>query len=137
MPQPTPSPHRWNQIQRLPLHPGIRTLAQYENAVEHGMVDAVDYLCAVDVLNGLAVADFQAVHFQIFRGVHPWAGQFRLPGQVAVVAGRPGADPARIGRELEMTLQQTRQLLDVAEGESEPSLAEDLAWSRSARRGAT
>ena len=37
----TSSPHRWNQIQRLPLHPGIRSLAQYEQAVDHGMVDAV------------------------------------------------------------------------------------------------
>ena len=105
------------------MHPGIRSLAQYEQAVDHGMVDAYDYLCVVEVVDGLVVADFQAVHFHLFKGVHPWAGEFRAPGQLAVVAGHPAADPGRIGRELELTLLQTRQLLGAAGGETTPMLA--------------
>ena len=123
MPEPTPSPHRWNQIRRLPMHPGIQSLAHYEAALIQGTVDAADYLHSVEVLDGLVVADFQAVHFHLFKGVHPWAGEFRAPGQLAVVAGHPAADPGRIGRELELTLLQTRQLLGVAAGETTPMLA--------------
>ena len=123
MPEPTSSPHRWNQIRRLPLHPGIRTLAQYEEAVSQGMADALRHLRGVEVMEGLVVTDFQAVHFQLFKGVHPWAGEFRRPGQLAVVAGHPAADPGRIHRELELTLIQTRQFLDAASGEAAPMLA--------------
>ena len=123
MPEPTSSPHRWNQIRRLPLHPGIQSLAQYEAALIQGTIDAADYLHSVDALDGLVVADFQAVHFHLFKGVHPWAGEFRSIGQLAVVAGYPAADPGRIRRELELTLLQTRQLLGAASGEAAPVLA--------------
>jgi fido (protein-threonine AMPylation protein) len=123
MPEPTPSPHRWNQIRRLPLHPGIQSLAQYEEAVIQGTGDALRYLRAVEVLDGLVLADFQAVHFHIFKCVHPWAGEFRSAGQLGVVAGHPAADPGRIGRELELALVQTRQLLDGARVETAPMLA--------------
>ncbi len=87
------------------------------------MVDAYDYLCAVEVLDGLVVSDFQAVHFHLFKGVHPWAGEFRTAGQLAVVAGHPAADPGRIHRELELALLQTRHLLDAAREEAAPMLA--------------
>lgn len=123
MPEPTSSPHRWNQIRRLALHPGIQSLAQYEAALIQGTVDAADYLHSVDAVDGLVVGDFQAVHFHLFKGVHPWAGEFRSPGQLAVVAGHPAADPGRIRRELELTLLQTRQLLGAASGEAVPVLA--------------
>lgn len=123
MPEATPSPHRWNQIRRLPLHAGIQSLAHYEEAVIHGTGDALRYLRAVEVLGGLVVADFQSVHFHLFKGVHPWAGEFRAPGQLSVVSGYPAADPGRIARELELTLIQTRQLLDVARAEVAPMLA--------------
>jgi fido (protein-threonine AMPylation protein) len=122
MPEPTPSPHRWNQIRRLPLHPGIRTLAQYEAAILQGTVDAAEHLHSVEVLNGLVPADFQAVHYHLFKGVHPWAGEFRSLGQLAVVAGHPAADPGRIHRELELALAQTRQLSAAAAGEIVPML---------------
>jgi fido (protein-threonine AMPylation protein) len=78
---------------------------------------------SVDALDGLVVADFQAVHFHLFKGVHPWAGEFRSLGQLAVVAGHPAADPGRIRRELELTLLQTRQLLGAVRGEAVPVLA--------------
>jgi len=47
-----------------------------------------------------------------------WAGEFRSPGQLAVVAGHPAADPGRIARELELALVQTRKLLDEARAET-------------------
>ena len=107
-----PSPHRWNQIKKLPLNPGIHSLQQYEDAVLAGTVDALAFLRRIPVLRELAVADIQQVHYQIFKGVHPWAGQFRRWGQVATVGGLPTADAQRIGRELEVALFQTRELLE-------------------------
>lgn len=123
MPEPSSSPHRWNQIKRLALHPQVQSLADYEEAVIKGVGDAIVYLQAVDVFEHLKVADLQAVHFHLFKGVHPWAGEFRTPGQMAVVAGFPAADPPRIRRELELTLLQTRQLLASAFGDHSQLLA--------------
>ena len=123
MPEPSSSPHRWNQIKRLPLHPQVRTLAQYEEAVSVGIRDAFAFLSSIDVFNHLTVADLQAVHIQMFQAVHPWAGQFRNPGQMAVVAGFPAADSSRIWRELELALFQTRQLITSASGDPIPLLA--------------
>jgi fido (protein-threonine AMPylation protein) len=123
MPDPSSSPHRWNQIKRLSLHPHIQSLADYEEAIVEGVGDAIVYLGAVDVFEGLTVADLQAVHFHLFRAVHPWAGEFRSPGQMAVVAGFPAADPPRIRRELELVLHQTRQLLASAYGDETQLLA--------------
>jgi fido (protein-threonine AMPylation protein) len=95
----------------LALHPQVQSLADYEEAVIKGVGDAIVYLQAVDVFEHLSVADLQAVHFHLFKGVHPWAAAFRTPGQMAVVAGFPAADPPRIHRELELALLQTRHLL--------------------------
>lgn len=123
MPEPSSSPHRWNQIKRLALHPQIQSLADYEEAVNQGNRDAFSYFRAVDVFEGLTVADLQAVHFHLFKAVHPWAGAFRIPGQMAVVAGFPAADPPRIRRELELALYQSRQLLVAASGDESQLLA--------------
>ena len=123
MPEPSSSPHRWNQIKRLTLHPQVQSLADYEEAVIKGVGDAVAYLSMVDLFERLTVADLQAVHFHLFKGVHPWAGAFRNPGQMAVVAGFPAADPARIRRELELALYQTRHLLADAFGDEFKLLA--------------
>ena len=117
MPELNSSPHRWNQIKRLPLHPEVRSLAQYEEAVSEGNRNAFAFLNSVNVMERLTVADLQAVHFHLFKGVHPWAGEFRTPGQMAVVAGFPAADPPRIRRELELALHQTRHLLANASGD--------------------
>ena len=62
----------------------------------------------------LAVADLRQVHYLMFSGVHPWAGQFRRPGELAVVSGYPAADPQRIERELELAVRQMRELLESA-----------------------
>lgn len=123
MPEPSSSPHRWNQIKRLPIHPQVQTLAHYEEAVIKGTGDAVTFLQAIDVSGGLTVGDLQAVHHHLFKRVHPWAGQFRTPGQMAVVAGFPAADSPRIGRELELALFQTRQLIASALGDGLHHLA--------------
>ena len=117
MPELSSSPHRWNQIKKLPLHPEVQTLSQYEEAVSVGSRDAFAFLNSIDVFEHLSVADLQAVHIQMFKAVHPWAGQFRTPGQMAVVAGFPAADSSRIWRELELALFQTRQLITFASGE--------------------
>lgn len=111
MPEPSSSPHRWNQIKRLPLLPQVQTLAQYEQAVSLGIADALTFLRSIEPLEHLSVGDIQAVHFHQFRGVHPWAGQFRKAGQLATVGGYPAADWSRIHRELELALHQTKHLL--------------------------
>lgn len=123
MPEPSSSPHRWNQIKRLPLHPQVQTLAHYEEAVGLGNRDALAFLRSVDSLDSLTVPDLQAVHFHLFKHAHPWAGQFRTPAQMAVVAGFPAADSRRIRRELELALHQTRQLIASAFGEELHRLA--------------
>lgn len=105
-----PSPHRWNQIRRLPLHPAIRTLREYEQGVVAGTFDALDYLRGIRPLRQLTVADMQQVHLLMFKRVHPWAGQFRLPGQMAIIAGLPAADPQRIERELNLASFQMREM---------------------------
>ena len=104
MPAAQPSPHRWSQIQRLPLHPHIRTVAQYEEAVLLGGTEALAFLRATDPR--LTPDNIRSVHGLLFRGVHPWAGSFRASGQLAIMAGYPAADPGRITRELEMMARQ-------------------------------
>lgn len=123
MPEPSSSPHRWNQIRRLPLLPQIRTLAQYEHAVSLGISDAMSFLRSMDALEQLSVGDLQAIHFHLFKEVHPWAGQFRTPGQLAMIAGYPAADSSRIHRELELALHQTRHLLAETFGDESRLLA--------------
>jgi fido (protein-threonine AMPylation protein) len=120
-----PSPHRWNQIRKLPLLPQIQTLAQYEEAVLCGGVEALAHLRGIEPLCSLTVGDVRRVHRLMFRGVHPWAGDFREPGQLATVAGFPAADPPRIGRELELALFQTRELVNraIADGDRHLMLA--------------
>ena len=117
MPEPSSSPHRWNQIKRLPLLPQIQTLDQYEEAVSLGIDAALTFLRSTEILEQLSVGDLQTVHFHLFKEVHPWAGQFRAPGQLAVVSGYPAADTSRIQRELELALHQTRHLLAEAFGD--------------------
>ena len=109
-----PSPHQWNQIRRLPLRPGIHSLENYEDAVIAGTVDALAFLRRIPILRAFTVADIQQVHHQMFKRAHPWAGQFRIPGQMVTVAGFPAADAQRIGRELELALFQTREMLNNA-----------------------
>ena len=109
-----PSPHRWYHIRKLPLNPGIRTLDQYEEAVMLGILDAVAYLRRIQTLRALTVSDVQQGHYQMFKDVHPWAGQFRSRGKLATVAGFPAAESPRIARELELALFQTRELLEIA-----------------------
>ena len=115
-----PSPHRWNQLRKLPLNPGIRTIDQYEEAVMLGTLDAVAYFRRIRTLRALTVADIQQVHYQMFKGVHPWAGQFRSRGKLATVAGFPATDAQRIGRELELALFQTREMMDDAFSTHDP-----------------
>ncbi len=110
-PSPSPSPHRWNQIRQLPMHPGIRTLSQYEQAVTQGAFDALTYVRSINPCADLRPTDVQAVHFHIFRAVHPWAGSFRELGQLAVVAGHIAAESGRIIRELELAWRQCHYLL--------------------------
>ena len=115
-----PSPHRWNQIKRLALRPAVQTLEQYEQAVLRGGVETLTYLRRIDALRQLTVVDLQQVHHLMFSGVHPWAGDFRRIGEMATVAGYPAADSQRIVRELELTVWQTRELLDNAEANQNP-----------------
>lgn len=107
-----PSPHRWHQIRRLELFPDIRALDHYEQAVLRGALDTLAFLRGIEPLRQLKVTDLQMVHHAMFKEVHPWAGQFRRAGQMAIVAGFPAADPSRIARELELALCQMRELLD-------------------------
>lgn len=119
-----PSPHRWNQIKKLPLHPTIRSLEDYEDAVSLGTVDTLTYLRAIDPPGQFVVADIQSAHHLMFKGVHPWAGRFRQPGQLAMISGYPAAESPRIVRELELALFQMREMMEapiLVEG-SDPKL---------------
>ena len=115
-----PSPHRWNQIKRLALWPAVQTLEHYEQAVLRGGVDTLAYLRGIDTLRQLTVADLHQVHYLMFSGVHPWAGEFRRPGELAMVSGYPAADPQRVERELELAVCQTRELLGIADANGNP-----------------
>ena len=117
-----PSPHRWNQIKRLPLKPAIQTLDQYDQATLFGALDALAYLRTIEPASALTVAEIQQVHYLVFKGVHPWAGQFRSMGQMATIAGFPAADPDRIVRELELALVQMRELLETGRAAGDPQL---------------
>jgi fido (protein-threonine AMPylation protein) len=108
------SPHRWSQVRMLPRYPEIQSLADYEQAVSTGTVNAMTYLLQIDTLHELRFGDFQHVHHRIFEKVHPWAGHFRTPGQMTTVAGFPAADPRRVERELLMAILQTSDLLEEA-----------------------
>lgn len=108
------SSHTIDGIKRLPIHPAIRTLEQDEHAVQTGTVDAPDFPPGIDLLTGLTVADMQETHYQVFKHLHPWAGDFRAHGQITTIAGFPAAEPPRISRELEMTLIQTREWIEPA-----------------------
>jgi fido (protein-threonine AMPylation protein) len=106
----------------LPLNPGIQTLDQYDQATLFGALDALAYLRTIEPASALTVADIQQVHYLVFQGVHPWAGQFRSMGQMATIAGFPAADPDRIVRELELALVQTRELLETGRAGGDPQL---------------
>lgn len=93
------------------MQPEIRSLRLYEDEVSAGQLDALTMLRQIDPLQQLGVEDLQLVHHLIFQKVHPWAGEFRTPGQMATVSGYPSADPHRIGRELELALCQYQELL--------------------------
>lgn len=116
-----PSPHRWNQIKKLPLHPAIRTLEQYEDAVDLGTADALAYLRGIDPPDQFDVVDIQSAHHLMFKGAHPWAGRFRQPGQLAIIAGFPAADPQRIERELELALYQMREMMEIPASSDGPN----------------
>ena len=105
------------------MYPEVQTLAQYEERIGRGMRDALAFVRSIDVLNRLTVANLRAVHFHLFKEVHPWAGEFRPIGLMAAIAGYPAADTSRIARELELALHQTRQLMDAASGEKVQLLA--------------
>lgn len=115
-----PSPHRWNQIRRLPLQPAIRTLELYERAVMIGTLDALELLRGIDPVRALSVADIRHVHYRIFSEVHPWAGQFRSVGQMATIGGFPTAEPYRIVRELDLALFQSAEMLAEALSARDP-----------------
>ena len=117
-----PSPHRWNENRRLPLYPAIQTLGEYDEATLFGALDALAYLRTIEPASALTVAEIQQVHYLVFKGVHPWAGQFRSLGQMATIAGFPAADPDRIVRELELALVQTRELLETGRAAGDPQL---------------
>jgi fido (protein-threonine AMPylation protein) len=123
-----PSPHKWSQVRRLPLCPEIDSLAAYDHAVMVGDLNASAFLRQIDPVHGLRVGDFQQVHYLIFKKVHPWAGQFRITGQMAIVAGYPAADPQRINRELEMSIFQTSELLESPSGVDDTQLLAALAF---------
>ena len=111
--EPRPSPHRWNQVKKLPLHPAIRTLEQYEDVVSVGILDTLAFLRGIVPPGQFDIADIQSAHYLMFKGVHPWAGYFRQPGQLAIVSGFPAAESSRIVRELDLAFYQMRKLMEI------------------------
>ena len=85
----------WDRVQSLGLMPGIGQ-KDYQDKVDEGMKRALEFLKAhgATTITPKLVA---VVHKEIFKEVHPWAGNFRLPGQQVMTAwGSEGAHPDRI-----------------------------------------
>jgi fido (protein-threonine AMPylation protein) len=93
--------HVWNQVRSLGVEPGINSLCEYERRVVLGAAAALVLLRepATDVFEQETV---RLVHRLVFERVHPWAGTFRTPGQLATVSGYVAADAGRIGAELSL-----------------------------------
>lgn len=86
----------WERVQSLGLLPEVSGLKDYQAKVEEGMKRALEFLKA-DGANTVTPKLVAAVHKEIFKEVHPWAGSFRLPGQQVTTAwGSEGAHPNRI-----------------------------------------
>lgn len=108
---------QWKKIQAARLCPEITSFevytAKYLEQLEVARKGSVDQACLVPGSEEIA-----AVHYVIFRGIHPWAGKFRAPGQVVTFDGStPGADPHRIIPELAALKQRTEDELAGASDE--------------------
>jgi fido (protein-threonine AMPylation protein) len=91
--------HLWEQIQRLGVHPHVRSILQYELLAVVGAMAAEKFLSEYSP-DHLAPDTCRVVHRLMFENIHPWAGDFRRPGESIIVAGYPGADSCRIRPEL-------------------------------------
>lgn len=94
-------------------------MADYEAAVMDGQLTVAAYLREINVFQKLRIKDFRYVDHLIFGGVHPWAGEFRVSGQMATIAGYPAAEPQRIELELAMALFQSVELMTEAAHEED------------------
>lgn len=106
------STHIWSDIQKSGLLPSVTSLAEYERLAQVGWLLANQYLSELNP-DPFAPDTSRNVHELMFGEVHPWAGEFRKPGQSVILGGYPGADSWRIPRELELLQLQTSALYDL------------------------
>lgn len=101
----------WERIQRLGLHPGIRTVQNYDETVLVALLQAKAFVRRFPTLN--PTLDYMRIlHRMVFREVHPWAGELREPGRMPPrVGGFVTCDGERINVELKMLEHQTAELL--------------------------
>jgi len=87
---------QWRKIQSVGLCPGIVSFEQYTMLYTEQFAAALAESRRVALLVPLP-DEIQTFHRLIFRNVHPWAGDFRGPGESVVFDGdRSGADYHRI-----------------------------------------
>lgn len=69
----------WERAQRLKLHPWIESPQDYLEAVDRGEKKAREFLA--NEVGEISRGQLKKVHELIFSEIHPWAGEFREPGQ--------------------------------------------------------
>lgn len=104
--------HReWPAIQKLGLLSGVTSFEDYLRRVTLGMARAeLTALLQPDGLPG--VAGIKELHQVAFGEVHPWAGEFNVPGEDIWIGGILACDPRFIVPELALLREQTRELLE-------------------------
>jgi fido (protein-threonine AMPylation protein) len=119
MEQSSKSPHIWVQLKSLGLYPEITSLDEYEVAVAEGSLTVTRWFSG-ELPDLFKASTIQMAHWLLFRRVHPWAGEFRRAGEMSIVAGYPGAEHWRIGREFDLLATQLfswPDLRDLTQGE--------------------
>ena len=105
----------WERIQRLGLHPDVRTVEDYDAKVFKALLGAKGFVRRLPTLNP-SLDYARLLHWMIFREVHQWAGGIREPGKSPPrVAGFIACDAERIELELKMLERQTAELLEKAD----------------------
>ncbi len=105
------SDHDWLRVKRLGLEKPVRRRADYHRIVAENSLSVRETVVHFPLKNPTD-AYILELHRRLFQGVHPWAGRFRIPTDPhTIVAGYPGADALRIGRELALLRRQFDEFL--------------------------
>jgi fido (protein-threonine AMPylation protein) len=89
----------WDKIKKLGVCDGVNSLDDYNSQVAFNTARAHKILIDEPIVNP-TLEQIQALHFEIFKDVHPWAGEIRKPGNLVTMGGIVACEPQRIKIEL-------------------------------------